>query len=892
MNQHQVSSSISRYPGLALCSLHFLIVWNFAVTQPLFDLLSRHAEFFVIRQSAPLDIILFVLLLFLGFPTLLLLPAWVMSWIHRGISLGLLLCLLAVGSAALAVQALQAVPQMPGFVLVAGATMIGLLTVVGYYRFSVIRTFFTMLSPGLALVPAFFLFLSPVSALLFSQEEAAVTQEEAAVTQVEIDNPPPIVMVVFDEFSLVSLLDDDLQIDPDRYPNFAAFTKSATWFKNTTTVSDTTMYAIPAILTGRYPDSSLLPTAKDHPYNIFTLLQDAYTIKTFGTFTMLCPDDLCNKSRKDSLPQRLAALGSDLSIVYLHLLLPSDLRVWLPPITQNWMNFGGTPPPSIPVSSPVNKKEKAQIKKDIWDSIAEGMWVDRFQQFAEFVSAIKPQPQPTLHYLHILLPHVLYNYLPSGKLYSRDRDLAGLSEHSKAQWGNDTWAIAQNYQRYLLQVKFVDNLFGQLLAHLRQVGLYDRSLIIITSDHGVNFRAGGFHRQMTDTNHVDIALVPFFIKAPHQQKALLIESSVETTDILPTVAELLGVTLPWPTDGQSALKANSKREALSFFSFKNIDKRLSLAPISRHILQESVDYKLGLTSEKISLWDLGLGHSSESNSLIGRSLSDFDHREDHTISIKCDSPDLFAAVDLESAFIPAHITGRIRSQEDAKTTRTLAVAVNGTIQAVTRPWQFPVKGESGSWSAIVPEKAFRSGKNDVETFVISQLEDQITLLRPMAIFDQLPESPSPDPQMIISPQGTPRPVVVSSLQGWVDHAEIRDGHLEVAGWAADVKQAQTPQEIWIYVNGEFFHTGRLAVARPDVAEHFGNSALQQSGFHYILPLDQFQESPSLTLRVFAVSEDGRISELRYPPLLRDAPSPAIRLHASDQDNSAPAPHRN
>ena len=797
MNQHQPSLPTSRYPGLALCSLHFLVVWNFAVTQPLFDLLARHAEFFVIRQSAPLDIVLFVLLLFLGFPVLLLLPTWVISWIHRGTSLGLLLCLLALSSAALAVQALQAVSQMPSFVLVASASLIGLLTVVGYYRFPVMRTFFTMLSPGLVLVPALFLFFSPVSALLFPQEEVAVTQ-------VEIDNPPPIIMVVFDELSLVSLLDKNLQIDPAQYPNFAAFTKNATWFKNTTTVSDTTLYAIPAILTGRYPDSSLLPTAKDHPHNIFTLLQDAYTIKAFGTFTMLCPDALCNKPRKDSLPQRLVAFGSDLSIVYLHLLLPSDLRVWLPPITRNWMNFGGTPSPSVPVASPTDKKERARIKKDIWDSIAEGMWVDRFQQFTEFVDAIKPQPQPAFHYLHILLPHVLYNYLPSGKLYSRDRDLAGLSEHSKAQWGNDSWAITQNYQRYLLQVQFVDSLLGQLLAHLRQIGLYDRSLIIITADHGVNFRTGGFHRQMTDTNHGDIALVPFFIKAPHQQEALLIESSVETTDILPTVAELLGVTLPRPADGQSALNPDNKREALSFFSFKNIDKRLSLAPISQHILQESVDYKLGLTSGDISPWDLGLVHTGKPRSLIGRPPSDFEHREDHTISIKYDSPDLFAAVDLESTFLPAHITGRIRSQEYAKTPHALAIAVNGTIQAVTRPWYFPVKGESGSWSAIVPEKAFRSGKNDVETFVISQMEDQITLLRPMAIFDQLPEYPSPDPQRIMSPQGTPRPVVVSSLQGWVDRAEIRDGRLEVAGWAADVKQAQTPQEIWIYVNGEFF----------------------------------------------------------------------------------------
>ncbi len=884
MSQRQPSLLISRYPGLALCSLHFLVVWNFAVTQPLFDLLSRHAEFFVIRQSAPLDILLFVLLSCLGFPALLLLPAWVTSWIHKGMSLGLLLGLLAVGLAALAVQAMPAVPQMPGFVLVTSAGLIGLLAVAGYYRFAVMRTFFTMLSPGLAVVPVLFLFFSPVSSLLFAQKDVVGTG-------VKIESPPPIVMVVFDEFSLVSLLDKELQIDPAQYPNFAAFAEQATWFKNTTTVSDGTLHAIPAILTGKYPDSSLLPTAEDHPHNIFTLLQDAYTIKTFGTYTMLCPDALCNKPKKNSLPQRLIALGSDLSIVYLHLLLPPDLRVGIPPITQNWMNFGGTPSPSVPVASPADKQEKAQIRKNIWDSIGKGMWVDRFQQFTEFVNAITPQPQPAFHYLHILLPHVLYNYLPSGKLYSKDVALVGFSEHSKDQWGNDSWATTQNYQRYLLQVKFVDNLLGQLLARLRQVGLYDRSLIIITADHGVSFRNGEFRRQMTEVNRCDIALVPFFIKAPHQQEALLIESSVETTDILPTVAELLGVTLPWPTDGQSALNPANKREALSFFSFKDIDRRLSLAPVPQHILQASVDYKLGLTSGDISSWDLGLVHSGEPRSLVGRPLSDFEPREDHTISIKYDSPDLFAAVDLESTFLPAHITGRIRSQGHVKTPHALAIAVNGTVQAVTRPWQFPVKGESGSWSAIVPEQAFRPGKNEVETFVVSQTEERMTLLRPRAVFDQLPEYPSPAPQTIMSPQCIPRPVVGSTLQGWVDHAEIRAGHLELAGWAADVEQAQMAKEIWMCVNDEFFHAGGLDVARPDVAQHFEKPALGLSGFHYTLPLAQFTENPSLTLRVYAVSEDGRISELGYPAMLRGGLPPAIRLHAGDQSNSAPTSHR-
>ena len=167
------------------------------------------------------------------------------------------------------------------------------------------------------------------------------------------------------------------------------------------------------------------------------------------------------------------------------------------------------------------------------------------------------------------------------------------------------------------------------------------------------------------------------------------------------------------------------------------------------------------------------------------------------------------------------------------------------------------------------------------------LSDRVTLVRGTGSPEHLPVFEARG-ETIITPHGDRRSLIPSELEGWVDLAEIKAGQLELAGWAADVKQARIPQEIRVYLNGEFFHAGQPAIARPDVAEHFGNSALQQSGFHYTLPLDQFKENPSLTLRVFAVSEEGRISELQYPPMLRDVLSPAIRLHVDDQSNSTPA----
>ena len=87
------------------------------------------------------------------------------------------------------------------------------------------------------------------------------------------------------------------------------------------------------------------------------------------------------------------------------------------------------------------------------------------------------------------------------------------------------------------------------------------------------------------------------------------------------------------------------------------------------------------------------------------------------------------AVDLGSDFIPAHITGQVTPALLNDQPISLAVAVNGTIQAVTQPWSVPINGRHGSWSAVVPESSFQTGRNTVEVFVVSDVAGQATLAR-------------------------------------------------------------------------------------------------------------------------------------------------------------------
>jgi len=89
-------------------------------------------------------------------------------------------------------------------------------------------------------------------------------------------------------------------------------------------------------------------------------------------------------------------------------------------------------------------------------------------------------------------------------------------------------AIRQRgYQRHLLQVGFVDRLLGQVLDRLQQTGLYERSLILLTSDHGICFRYGELRRDVTKSNAIDLLPVVLMMKLPGEKKGGVNDRNVE-----------------------------------------------------------------------------------------------------------------------------------------------------------------------------------------------------------------------------------------------------------------------------------------------------------------------------------------------------------------------------
>ena len=686
-------------------SIHIFTLSSFAIAQPLFDLLSRNAAFFVVRRSEPLDILILCALVCVVLPLCLILLRKGLGWIHPKMGWWTHTSMIGGFVAILMLQGLRQILVLPGTVLILGATGIATLVVWSYMRSLSVRLFFSLLSPGLLIFPGLFLLSSPVSKLVFPNEVIGAKPQQMA------ESATPVVVVIFDELPVYALLDDQRQIDATRFPHIASFAKEATWFRNATTVSPSTMLAVPAILTGNYPDAVRIPTAAEHPHNLFTLLGGSHNLKVFESQTQLCPEHLCQNSVFQKTPfwNRLHVLVVDVSVVLLHLVLPQDWRDRLPVITQGWMNFV-----MDFQHSPVD------VALTAWNRWTQDLLPNSSQtypqRFVDFIETLQGGERPTLYFTHVLLPHRPYIWLPSGKQYGQ-RDLPGLPN---THWLDDELATDLGYQRFQRQVGLVDTLIGKLVSRLQTEGLYDRSLIVLTADHGMSFRPNQPSRLLTEENAPDILRVPLFIKAPYQRVGVMSDRNVETVDIVPTIADLLEVSLPWTVDGQSAFDSvrPEKEEKIAFSG--------STAAYHDRYVFEGAFPPTQKRNDRLSLaFGLEEGQADRRRGLlyypdlVGQQVNSFLVKEDSDVAILIDRSDLFSQIDLSDDFVPAYITGAIRLNETKQLPPLIALALNGRIQSFTRPWGFPFQGRRGLWATLVDESAFRTGQNNVEAFVVS-----------------------------------------------------------------------------------------------------------------------------------------------------------------------------
>jgi hypothetical protein len=666
--------------------LELTALWGFAFVQPVLDVFGRSPEQFVFRQADATVVVRFGLVLTVVPIAVLWAVEQVGGLVHRIVGQALHVAFVAGLLGVIGLRVLKQGIGLSGPVLAVGAAALAVAGTVVFVRFVVVRQWARFAAVGTVAFLLLFLFASPTADLV---RGGAVTASGARVA-----HPSRVVMVVFDELPLASLIDADGRIDAELYPNFADLAGRSSWFRNTTAVSPTTWHAVPAIDTGRYPTKGG-PVARDHPQSIFTLLGGSYRMDVTESVTRLCPTSVCRGSDLDR-SRSLRRLGDDARGVVRSQLALHETH-------------------ADPVAGAVEGSGNG----------IEDLRRNQPERFTRFLTGIRADEPRTFHYLHILLPHVPWRYLPSGAQYAFPDNDPGKVDDA---WIDQAWPPQLARERHLLQLRYTDRLLGELLTRLRDTGTFDDTLLVVTADHGIAFQPGQPVRGLevgryVDAIHPDVMWVPLLVKRPHQQDGAIVDANVETVDVLPTIADVLGVEVPWKLDGRSAFSDRPRGDTKVFFQSKVNGFGVDVGPRAevdaadgwRVLRDRTVDRFLGTRlsdgdgRDDLRSWSVG-----PRPDLIDRPLDDLATGEASGATAQLDRAGDLASVDRGTAPLPAMLTGTIDGGPSGPL--TIVWGLNGRIAAVTPTY---VDGDRAHAVAVLlPEPMVRDGANRLDLFLL------------------------------------------------------------------------------------------------------------------------------------------------------------------------------
>ena len=818
---------------------HLAALWGFGVSQPVFSMLKGNPEFLVVRGSTREDVVVFAVLLAFLPPLLVVVveaivaPVWkLLSRALHSVAIwafGFLACLQLVRLLEPERGIALLLPMIPAVAIL-----------IAYMRWEAFRSVLS------------FSLLLPVLGAAFFVATVPLAIGDRAGADVQVKGATPVVMVLLDELPTSSLLRADGSIDAVRYPGFGRIARDGTWYRNATTVHEFTTQAVPAVLTGRNPKPGQLPTLGDHPENLFTLLGEAYRMNVTEPVTRLCPSRYCPETH-DRAPRadRYRGLFYDTAIGYLYRVLPRSLTLDLPQIGDRWGGFG----------------ESGALRERLLGALDLGDFdvaLDRDEyrpqtDFERFLASIRAgEPRRSLHFLHTKLPHAPWRFLPSGREYGNAASTDGIKD-SFNFWSNDDWLVAQALQRHLLQVGYSDRLLGLLVRRLEAANLYDRALVIVTADHGASFEPGGSKRYVGRENISDVASVPLLVKYPGQRRGTVDERDARTTDIVPTIADVIDVTMPWSVDGRSLRGAP-------------VSRRVSVgAKAGGTTFGEYAEVAAGtMATARRNARLFGQGTASmyrigPNRGLLGTSTADYQVTRASDATARLDGETLYANVRPASGFVPARVVGEVEGTRPPHGS-PLAIAVNGRIAATTRT--FTLGGRS-RFAALVPETVFREGANGVDVFLVEPAAGGLRLRRLGGAGRESRYALAADRRSIVLPTGKRAAVEVGRLSGQVETSTRDGGTIRIRGWAADLRDRARVDRVVVFADRRLVYASDASIYRWTIPGVSGTRGLARVGFVAELPVADVENSE---LRAFAV-RGGVATELDWPG--RDAALVAV-----------------
>ena len=115
---------------------------------------------------------------------------------------------------------------------------------------------------------------------------------------------------------------------------------------------------------------------------------------------------------------------------------------------------------------------------------------------------------------------------------------------------------------YDAEVAYTDAMLGQFLDRLRAAGALDRTLVVVTADHGESLGEHGETTHGLFAYNATLA-VPLIVNGPGLAPGE-VDEPVAHADLMPTILDLLGSPIPGSLDGRSLVRAPARDRSIYF----------------------------------------------------------------------------------------------------------------------------------------------------------------------------------------------------------------------------------------------------------------------------------------------------------------------------------------
>lgn len=573
--------------------LVYVTILTAALSQPLLQLYGSNLAMFAAADMQGARVLMFMAVVVLGPPFILWTVEFLVSVIRPTSQESVHSTLVFVGFWAFVNLLLRDVGFGSWVVALLVTGLVAAALTMLYVRRAQVRHWLKWMSPLAFAVCV--LFTLAVRDVVWVPEVEAVelkdTNRDAVVAGGTAKSDVSVVWLILDEFPLFSLLDENGKVNTERFPGFGKLAETSTWYRNVLATSQTTTDAVPAMLSGLKPKSGGSPVLASHPKNLFTLMNGHLSMDAHEVVTALCPKELCKTvsvsggedianpaTTTTSMPKVDEAVAKatpqmfpflrDASVVLGHKILPKGLRDRLPAIDENWGGFGqggggfneedllasadgstadtlGTDADSETTVSEEDSEVLLDAKKLRVKDWQEGGPATQVQTLLDVADRAAQSSRATLHFVHALLPHRPWELTPD----LRKHKWLG----SDKKTGDVLDTARDEYQEFLLQAAAADLLVANFVTKLERSANWDRTMLIVTSDHGMTFELGEWKRKTLNPKNVgsveDIYRPPLFIKYPDQSTAKVDDCPAMGIDVLPTVAAATGIDAGWSFDG-------------------------------------------------------------------------------------------------------------------------------------------------------------------------------------------------------------------------------------------------------------------------------------------------------------------------------------------------------